>query len=170
VPDYYSQVAAHMVHVGESVPFKGKYRDVLKSAFVRRGILSLAASATVTGAPKARRLRTAAAGREPDLPLAAITAEHYGLRQATLHVHLAGESRTLAVTGSAAAGASPTSSAHRAAEIYTADLFQRGRVDVGGFGHPHRVTRHSSAMKTHRLVLVGGALVLKRRAFDCGLG
>ena len=170
VPDYYSQVAAHMVHVGEAAPLNGKYRDVLKSAFVRRGILSLAASATVNGASKPVRLRKAAVERPSDLPLAAITAEHYGLRQATLCVHLAGESRTLAVTGSAAAGANPTSSAHRAAEIYTADLFQRGRVDVGRFGHPHRVTRHSSAMKTHRLVLVGGALVLKRRAFDCGLG
>jgi hypothetical protein len=159
-----------MVHVGEAAPFKGKYRDVLKSAFVRRGILSLAASATVNGTPTARRARPRVASREADLPLAAIAAEHYGLRQATLHVHLAGESRTLAVTGSAAAGAAPTNSAHRAAEIYTADLFQRGRVDVGSFGHPHRVARHVSAMKTHRLVLQGGALVLTRRGFDCGLG
>lgn len=170
VPDYYSQVAAHMVHAGESAPFNGKYRDVLKSAFVRRGILSLAATATVSGAPSAGRLRRRAAAGPSDLPLAAITAEHYGLRQATLQVHLAGESRTLAVTGSAAAGANPANSAHRAAEVYTSDLFQRGRVDVGGFGHPHRVTRHVSAMKTHRLVQVGGALVLKRRGFDCGLG
>ena len=55
VPDYYSQVAAHMLDAGEAAPFSGKYRDVIKSAFVRRGILSLQAATTVTAAPRTSR-------------------------------------------------------------------------------------------------------------------
>ena len=75
VPDYYSQVAAHMLDAGEAAPFSGKYRDVIKSAFVRRGILSLQAATTVTAAPRtSRRSAVAAAsiGTLPshDLPLA----------------------------------------------------------------------------------------------------
>ena len=105
--------------------------------------------------------------RAPELPLAAIVADHFGLKRAGLHVHIAGESRSLAVTGASPTGASPTSSAHRAAEIYTADLFQRGHVDLAGFGHSHRALRHPFATQTHRLVMVKGELVLKRRAFDC---
>src|SRR5262249_12876890 len=40
VPAYYSQVAAHFLSVDAS-QFNKKYRDIIKGAFVRRGILSL---------------------------------------------------------------------------------------------------------------------------------
>ena len=52
VPTDYSQIAAHMIHVGEAAPFKGRYRDALRSAFVRRGVLSLQASANLTPHPR----------------------------------------------------------------------------------------------------------------------
>src|SRR6185369_7439198 len=57
VPDYFSQVAARMVQTGDAAPFNGKYRDAIKSAFVRRGILSLQASATMAGIASGRRRR-----------------------------------------------------------------------------------------------------------------
>ena len=39
VPDYYSQIAAHAV--SNSARYDKTYRDALKSAFVRHGVLSL---------------------------------------------------------------------------------------------------------------------------------
>src|SRR2546426_10035755 len=55
VADYYSQVAAHLIE-SDTVLFRGRYRDALKSALVRRGILSLRAASTVTrpGQPPGR--------------------------------------------------------------------------------------------------------------------
>src|SRR5438067_1703015 len=48
VADYLSQVAAHLIE-SEAVLFRGQYRDALKSALVRRGILSLQAASVVPG-------------------------------------------------------------------------------------------------------------------------
>ncbi|HEU0253329.1 MAG TPA: hypothetical protein VFR12_09885, partial [Pyrinomonadaceae bacterium] len=48
VPNYFSQIAAQMIAADES-RFSRKYRDVLKGAFVRHGVLSLEAAATITG-------------------------------------------------------------------------------------------------------------------------
>ncbi len=64
VADYYSQVAAHLIE-SDAVLFRGRYRDALKSALVRRGILSLQTASVVTApgtTARARRTRTAAAG------------------------------------------------------------------------------------------------------------
>ena len=66
VPEYYSQVAAHLLEADAAAPFDGKYRDVLKSAFVRRGILSLESAASITAMeaalPKPVRFGAAAGG------------------------------------------------------------------------------------------------------------
>jgi len=174
VPDYFSQVAAHMVAAGEAAPFKGKYRDVLKSAFVRRGILSLQAAATLgsaTSGSKALRMAgsTAAALPARVLPVVTISAAQYGLKKGILRVHTASEPKHVAVTG-----ASPLSrqseprSAQNAAESYTDDLFQRGHVEIGKHGSRGSAVIHPFAFKTHIVVDEAGEQTLKRIAFDCG--
>jgi hypothetical protein len=181
VPDYYSQVAAHMIEAGEAAPFNGKYRGAMRSAFVRRGILSLQAATTVTSAgaqaPRRAALATAttakaAAGvsREPrELPKATISGAQFGLARPALKVHTAEDPKRFAVT-SASLTLAPLEprSAQNAAESFTEDLFQRGRVDVQSFAHPDTGLTHGLATKTHVIVEEQGDLVLKRRTFDCG--
>jgi hypothetical protein len=173
VPDYYSQVAAHMVAASQTAPFDGKYKDVLKSAFTRRGILSLQAAATISSVqvhnfPKAAM--TAGKVRVPtSLPKASISAAAYGLRRASIMVHTAEDAKRFAVTSaSLTIGAVEPRSPQNAAESYTEDLFQRGRVDVGDHAHPGAGPVHRLAFQTHVVVEENGDLVLKRRAFDCG--
>lgn len=175
VPDYYSQVAAHMISAGEGAPWSGKYRNAIKSAFVRRGILSLEAAATVTGvsAQSSRRTARLAAGdrqRETsELPMATIAGSPYGLMRAGLMVHTAEEPKRFAVTSATLTqGPIEPRSPQNAAQSFTEDLFQRGRVDVREFAHPDAGLTHSLSTKTHVIVEVKGDLVMKRRTFDCG--
>jgi hypothetical protein len=175
VPDYYSQVAAQVVQAGEAAPFNGKYRDVLKSAFVRRGILSLQAAATLGAISRrgARGMTMTAAGQPliytRALPVAAISAASYGLKRSVLKVHTAGEPKHFAVTGSSLLlGPAEPRSPQSAAESYTEDLFQRGHVDVGRHGHPTAALRHPYSFKTHVIVEENDELLLQRTAFDCG--
>jgi hypothetical protein len=173
VADYYSQVAANVVQFADGPPFNGKYRDVLKGAFVRRGILSLQAAATISGM-KAQTMQLAAASqarsKQPDdLPQAAIAAAQYGLKQSSLRVHIAAEPKRLAVSGSAVLlGALEPRSSQNAAESYTEDLFQRGHVEVGKYADTDTGLRHPSTFKTHIITEEDGQLALKRLAFDCG--
>src|SRR5262249_40076995 len=138
VPDYYSQIAAHMIAVGDRAPFNGKYRDALKSAFVRRGILSLQAAATLSSAPRPAARRAAPGGptmrESSELPKASIAATMFGLRRGALIVHTAEEPKRFAVTSSSLMlGPVEPRSPQNAAESFTEDLFQRGRVDVGAY-------------------------------------
>jgi hypothetical protein len=172
VPDYYSQVAAHMISFGRSAPFNGKYTQILKGAFVRRGILSLQAAATIENVrPQAtRRAKAFAAGPDRgELPLAAISAAAYGLKRSALRVHTAEEPKHFAVTSaSLTMGPVEPRSAQNAAESYTEDLFQRGHVAVGEHADPEAGYHHPFSFKTHKIVEKSGELVLKRISFDCG--
>jgi hypothetical protein len=175
VPDYFSQLAAQVVQAGEAAPFNGKYRDVLKSAFVRRGILSLQAAATLGGISKegARAMAMTAAAlpsvKTRTLPTTTISAAQYGLKKTVLKVHTAGEPKHLAVTGSSGTmGPAESRSVQNSAESYTEDLFQRGHVDVGRHGHPTAGLLHPYSFKTHVVVEDGGELMLRRTTFDCG--
>ncbi len=172
VPDYFSQVAAHMLSAGEAAPFNGKYRNVLKSAFTRRGILSLQAAVTVSSiksAPRRRSLVAATTTISAELPQATIAGEPYGLSRSALKVHTAEEAKQFAVTSSSLMlGPLEPRSAQNAAESYTEDLFQRGRVDVGSYSHPDAGLQNSVSNKTHVIVEEGGDLVMKRRTFECG--
>jgi hypothetical protein len=171
VPDYFSQVAAHMISAGESAPFNGKYRDVLKSAFVRRGILSLQAAVTITSVrPESSRRAALGLGtrRDDKLPQATISGAVYGLKEAALKVHTAEEPKRFAVTSSSLMlGPVEPRSAQNAAESFTEDLFQRGRVEVGSHAEGGRPVR-SLSMKTHVIIEEDGDLALKRRTFECG--
>jgi len=169
VADFYSQVAAHMVSAGDASPFNGKYRDVIKSAFVRRGILSLEAAATIASAMPRRRRPVSAPPADLELPVAAIAATQYGLSKASLHVFAPQESKRLAVTGSSQMlGPVEPRSGQNAAESFTEDLFQRGRVETTPRQRSDVSTVHPFAFKTHIIVEEDDYLVLRRRTFDCG--
>ncbi|MGC1614391.1 MAG: hypothetical protein WA736_06895 [Candidatus Acidiferrum sp.] len=178
VPEFFSQVAAHIVDSGEAAPFNGKYRDILKSAFIKKGILSLEATSTLASGRKRTRKRlgllapiasfTAAGG---ELHVASITARQFGLTQATLNVHAAPQPKVFGVTASSLeAGPLAPPSAQTAAEIYTADIFKRGHVDVGDYIDPNVGVAHASSFKTHRIVERNGELLLVRTTFNCGFG
>jgi hypothetical protein len=173
VPDYFSQVAAHMINFGEGAPFNGKYRDVLKSAFVRRGILSLEAAATVAGVnARLAGLATPESDRRrgtDTLPEASIAAGQFGLTRPALKVQAAGEPKKLGITSaSLTLGPLEPRSAQNAAQSFTEDLFQRGRVDVGPHAQEGTGIIQSLSSKTHVIIEEKGELVLRRRSFDCG--
>ena len=179
VPDFYSQVAAHMIAASQTSPFNGKYKDVLKSAFVRRGILSLQAVAALASMRVQNIQKTALAHRaamvsnpvrgSTTLPTASISAAAYGLTRTALTVHTAAEPRRLAVNSAAlTSGSIEAHSAQSAAESFTDDLFQRGRVDMGAHAHPESGALHPMGFRTHFIVEQKGELLIKRRCFDCG--
>ncbi|HET6181465.1 MAG TPA: hypothetical protein VFE61_31395 [Candidatus Sulfotelmatobacter sp.] len=173
VPDYFSQVAANIVQFAEGAPFNGKYRDILKSAFVRRGILSLQAASTVSNTkPQTMRIAAAAASRSKQpatLPKASISATHYGLKQSVIKVHIAAEPKTMGVTGSSLIlGSLEPRSSQNAAEAYTENLFQRGHVDAGKYADENTGFHHPHTFKTHIVFEEDGELVLKRITFNCG--
>jgi hypothetical protein len=174
VPDYFSQVAASMIQAGEAAPFKGKYRDALKSAFVRRGLLSLQAAASLGALPRAARGRVApsaarSAAARRALPMLAIPAAHYGLTQPILLVQSAAGRKSLSVTGSSLQlGPVEPRSAQSAAQAYTEDLFQRGHVEVGKHARVHDGLVNPFSFKTHRVTERDGSLVLERISFNCG--
>ena len=103
------------------------------------------------------------------LPVAALNAANYGLKQSVVHVHTASEPKQFAVTGYAPTpGARQARSGQSAAESYAEDLFQRGHVDVGKHGSESAV-RHPWSFKSHKIVETEGQLLLKRVTFDCGM-
>ncbi|MEO8662408.1 MAG: hypothetical protein ABI693_28355 [Bryobacteraceae bacterium] len=176
VPDYYSQIAAHMVTASQTAPFDGKYTAAIKSAFVRRGILSLQAATTlssinVRNLPKAAVTAATISKAPASLPKASISAAAYGLSRASLVVHTAEDAKRFGVTSAALGvlGSLEPRSPQNAAESYTEDLFQRGRVSVGEHANATTGALHSMAFTTHIVVEENGELVLKRRAFECGL-
>jgi len=167
VPDYYSQVAAHMI----AVDTDGQYREVLTQAFLSHGILSLEA-ANLLGSQIAAQPQLAAAAprREASetLPRIALQGTSYGLRAKTLLVQAPSEPKRLPAT---AATPEPdvtvTPSGERAAKSFANDLFRRGLVDVGGHAESTstmigRITRR----KTHRLQQTPEGLELKRILFE----
>jgi len=174
VPDYFSQVAASMIQAGDQARFKGKYRDALKSAFVRRGLLSLQAAALLGAMPRVARGRAApsaarSAAARRALPMLAIPAAHYGLAQPILLVQGAAGRKSLSVTGaSLQLGPVEPRSAPSAAQAYTEDLFQRGHVEVGKHARAQGGLVNPFAFKTHVVAARDGSLVLERITFNCG--
>jgi hypothetical protein len=177
VPEYMTQVAASLVvadaHDGN------RYGEVLKSAFVRRGILSPQSAVGVT----AVRGRTLAAmamaapgiGAVPptishhELPHVALSAAEYGLGDEPLLVRAPSDPRRFgAVAAAYGVGIVSPSNSEHAARAFVEDLLQRGHIDVRDLGRKGLV--HPHTFKTHRLErdTDAGGLVLRRILFDCG--
>ncbi len=173
VPAYYSQVASLML-AADHDHFGGKYTAALKSAFVRRGILSLAAAASLRPAAASAARRSVLTAGKPIAPAGLVSvafdAEEFCLGKGKLHVLTASAQPLLRVRSSApASGPAADSSGEDVARTFLAYLFRRGRVDLGAHGDLEIRVEHAHAMKTHELVTQNGALAIVRRTFDCGL-
>jgi hypothetical protein len=170
VPAYFSQVAAAMLDADRS-RFSGRYRDALKSSFVRHGVLSLTAAAAKTSLPP-EGLALAAAPEPsdaPELPMAEIVASAYGLGVDRILVHAPSEPVRFQAFGAAPdLGESPSHGQAEDAQYFLEDLFRRGRVDLGDHGDEDSRVSHPFSKKTHRLVRSDGGLALQRIRFDCG--
>lgn len=170
VPAYFSQVAAAMLEA-DRVRFNGLYRDALKSAFVRHGILSLSAAAAKTSmAPEALALSAAPEANEaPELPMAEVVASAYGLGVDRILVHSPSEAVRFQAFGAAPdLGEAASHGQVEDAQFFLEDLFRRGRVDLGDHGDEEARVSHPFSKKTHRLVRSDGGLALERIRFDCG--
>jgi len=175
VPQYYSQVAAHMIE-SDARLFQGKYRDALKGAFVRHGILSLQAATALTGPQVAlaeRRGVVGAAGERAaaeSLPQVAISGADYGLGAQHILVQAPAEpQRFQAAAAALGAGSLTGPTPEQVARSFLEHLLRRGRIDVGRRGEAAAVVSQPSARKTHELVEQDGGLALVRRLFDGGI-
>jgi hypothetical protein len=177
VPEFYSQVAAAMIHA--DAERGGTFGAALKSAFVRRSILSPQSAAAVGFLQSAAILAPAAAslpaapagGHGRQLPLQAIDAAQYGLGNTPLFVHVATQPRRVVALAAGVGGmaVNPPSS-DKAARTFVEHLMRLGRVDFGSYGIQGAYVAHPRARKTHKIErLDGGALVLRRKLFYCGV-
>jgi hypothetical protein len=174
VPNYYSQVAAQMIAADEA-RFARKYRDVLKGAFVRHGILSLEAAAATVGRPAPVASAVGMAGVAPaagatDLAPVAVPSAALGFNSQTILCSAPGEGG-----GYAAAFASATDTGSLAApshaeavRSFLEDLLRLGRVDLAGHGDPDAQIAQPNVRKTHTLQKSAAGPVLVRETFDCG--
>jgi hypothetical protein len=168
VPEFYSQVAAAMIEADRQTG--GAFAEPLKSAFVRRGILTTD-SAVAAGfvPPAAMAAAVAPIVRVTDLPLQAIDGSAYGLGNIPLFVRVVSQARRITALASARGGGNvtPPSSDH-AARAFVAHLMRLGRIDYGSHGIKGAFVAHPRARKTHRLeALPGGGLALRRILFYC---
>ena len=176
VPEFMSQVAAAMVAAdgSASTPARGKYADVLKSAFVRRGILSPQSAVSVAtsraaGLVARKRGFGMAAGPSRELPHIALSAEEYGLGRRPLLVRAPSHPRRFVVAAASyGVGSVTPSNSERAARSFVEDLLQRGHIDIGEIGQQGTRVIHPHTFKTHRLVSAEEGVMLNRLLFDCG--
>lgn len=166
VPAYLSQVAVQLVEADRTLT-KGRYGDALRTAFVRRGLLSLeSATARRRGAPRRAR---AAATAEP-LPLVRLAGAAFGLGRRVLAVHVPGATAVVTAVGAAlSSGEARTATPDEAAQAFVEYLVRRGRVDFGRHAERGHVAAHPRTRKTHVVAQQAGRLSLVRRCFDCGL-
>lgn len=180
VPTYFSEVAAQMIEA-DRLLLRGRHGAALRTAFVRRGLLSLE-SATARPRTVRRRTPQRAAAREAGirgheiaaatvpLPLIRLAGASLGLGRRVIGVRTAGSAPGLAARAAAlstgdARSARPDDAAHAFVEY----LVRRGRVDFGSHAESARAAVHPRTRKTHRVTQQAGRLTLVRRCFDCGL-
>jgi len=175
VPEFYSQVAAALIQADAGKG--GRFAPALKSALVRRGILS-PENAVATGFFQVAASSVSVAAmahavgpeRVTQLPLQAVGAAQYGLGNTPLFVHVPAQLRRVVALAAATGGGSATPpSSYEAARAFLEHLMRLGRVDFGPHGTPGAVITHPRARKTHVIQsLDGGSLVLRRKLFYCG--
>lgn len=169
---FYSEIAAQVIWADAPL-FNGKYEDVLRSAFVRRGILSLEAARSLR-AEAARAVNTGKPNPGGDeMPRGRdmmMRASAYGLGEGALVVRTASFSRRGMIAPAAPdAGSTPVPGVEQATQSFLETLFRRGRVDfsqckAGLSSVPHTHVKR----KTHYLVEQNGQFHLRRRCFDDG--
>lgn len=172
VPDFYSQVAAHILDVAQNQFGRTEYEQALRSAFVRHGILppamDIIIAATATAVSPAAHEESAV-----DLPLRQISVAEYGLGVATIAVHAAAQPKQFDVGGAAPAmGASVPPTEDVAAKSFFEALLRRGRLKIEDrLVHRAQIVRATSPRThesyTHELVREGEHRVLRRIRVDC---
>ncbi|MCC7014846.1 MAG: hypothetical protein IT454_19950 [Planctomycetes bacterium] len=174
-PDYFAQVAEQLIAADQDV-FSGRYGSAIESAFIRRGVLSIhgvSPSASQRRAQVRGRSRRLGVSRARSifgltkLPMLTIPGATFGLGETNLHVHVASEAPRILKATSAAAVTAAQPDAEMAARWFTERLLCRGRVDLGGV-HATHVAHPMHPHKTHSLDPDNGAVLLRRRTFDCG--
>ncbi|MFI1035941.1 hypothetical protein [Streptomyces sp. NPDC020951] len=174
VSAYYAQVAGHMI-AADQRRNGGRNGRSLRSAFIRHGILSLEAAASIIEPEVARRgagIAEATSAGADDEGLTDITVHGatYGVTQ-PLILAAPAEERGFGIAGSQPAGGSVSpADPERVAKSYLEDLFRRGRVHVP---EEHRsdaafVDDNPSRLKTHEITRnsTGEGLALVRQCFD----
>ena len=170
---FYSEVAAQVIWADGAL-FSGKYEEVLRSAFVRRGLLSLEAVRSLRA--EAARALTAGKPNQPgeEMPRGRdmmMRASAYGLGEGALVVRTASFSRRGMIAPAAPdAGSTPVPGVEQATQSFLETLFRRGRVDfsqckAGLSSVPHTHVKR----KTHYLLEQNGQYHLRRRCFDEGV-
>jgi hypothetical protein len=162
VPNYFSQVAAHMIEADHNSG--RKYRDALGTAFMRHGILSLESAHALPKPASAPRGIAAGNGDAPsgELPHVSIAGASFGLDDDLL-VRAPSQPKRFAVAGAAPdMGALPAPASDHAAASFVEDLFRRDRVAVVG-----RDDQAVQRRRTHEVHREDDSLKLRRLAFDC---
>jgi hypothetical protein len=177
-PNYFSQVAAHIVDA-DTGRFSGKYRDALIKTFVARLIVPESAVHALAGtkakAPARRAVRTAAlAARatKPQLHKIPMNTREFGLGDKPFVVVAPLDQKPflLAAAGLANRHAGPDV-VQEAARRFVKMLFARDRVDIEPPAKKMAITANTSReklRKTHVLVPSKDGLKLQRRLFHCG--
>jgi hypothetical protein len=169
VPEWYSQVAAALIEADRQSG--ATFAIPLKSAFVRRGILSTQSALAISFLqPRSVAAMGPVSSTQPkDMPLQAIDGAQYGLGNVPLFVHVATQARRVTALASGRGGSvvTPSSSDH-AARTFVEHLVRLGRIDYGSHGVTGGFISHPRSRKTHRFErLPNGALVLRRILFYC---
>jgi len=170
VPQYFAEVAAHMV----AADADGRYGDALTKTFKKRGLMPLAATAQAarTAASRLRARTDAGAERARGLARVALPGAELGLGDT--HVLVDTAAGTPSMSG-LTVGARPTDgSAAADTRLFVRDLFKHGRVHAppkAGISGPAVAAVGSLradplGICTHVLAREGRDLVLRRRLFD----
>lgn len=178
-PDYFAQVAAHMVDADTS-RFGGKYRSALVTTFVKRGLVpKTAVQALTEHTGKAAALTaavTASMAAPPSTQFQKVTfnAQAYGLPADTVTVMAPVERKPFL---SAAAGLvhqySGPDVVEQATHRFVKMLFAHNRVDSDSHTKKASVTDSTTRdklRKTHVLTKTQDGLKLSRRLFHCPCG
>jgi hypothetical protein len=179
VPNYFSQVAAQIIAADEA-RFSRKYRDILKGAFVRHGILSLEGATAIVGRPvpvsTAMNVAGIAGGSSKpsaatgDLVPVAMPTATFGLTVPTILCAAPDEGGGYAGAAAAAldTGSISPPSHTDAVRSFLEDLFRLGRIDIANHGDPDAKIANPTVRKTHTLKTTPAGPMLVRETFDCG--
>jgi Autoinducer binding domain len=167
---FYSEVSAQIIWA-ESALFGGKYEDVFRSAFVRRGLLSLDAVRSLKAeAMRAQTAKPTPAGADetPRGRDMMMRASAFGLGEGALVVRTASFSRRGAIAPAALdTGSTPVPGVEQATQSFLETLFRRGRVDFSQCKPGITAVSHAHVRrKTHYIIEQNGQFHLRRRCFD----
>jgi hypothetical protein len=168
VPEYFSQVAAHIIEADAHL-FKGQYRDSVKGAFSRRGILSLDAATSAGVSRDRRRKGLIDETVQPSIIHISIDGADYGLGEQSLWVQAPSQVKRFdASPASLDHGSLQTPSSENTARAFVEYLIRRGRVKTDEHGDTELRIVQPEIHKTHKLIKREDRLALVRITFDCG--